>query len=134
MSWLSAMIVQTAGNIFGGHLATASGRASAIRVVADAFASPSATLSWFKFLGSNELAKRQLRLSRPFATKAMARYLNKDYHFSDRVRAIVTHYEFLAEQFHEESLCAIYFGTGLQLASFTGRSGTTYKIMLGTYS
>jgi uncharacterized protein VirK/YbjX len=134
MKWLAAMIVQTAGTIVGGHLATTRGRASAIRVVADALKNPGATLSWLKFLAGNKLAQRQLRLSKSFTTKAMGRYLNKNYQFSDRVRAIVTHYDFIAGSFHQDFLSEIYFGAGVQLADFAGRSGKRYKIVLGTYS
>src|SRR5689334_15411839 len=102
MKWLSAMIVQTAWTISSGHLATATGRASAIRVASDALTSPGATLSWVKFLRSNELAQKQLKLSKAFTTKAMgSKYLNKNYRYSDRVRSIVSHYEFLVDKFDE---------------------------------
>jgi uncharacterized protein VirK/YbjX len=64
----------------------------------------------------------------------MARYLNKHYSFRDRVRTIVSHYEFLAREFSQQSLACIYFGDSLLLADFFGRSGAHYTISLGTYS
>jgi uncharacterized protein VirK/YbjX len=46
----------------------------------------------------------------------------------------VSHYEFLTREFSQPSLTRIYFGDGLLLANFLGRSGAHYTISLGTYS
>src|SRR5262249_5375498 len=99
MRLLSAMVAQAAKIIFSGHLATPRGRASASSLLRQMLANPSASRRWFGFLQSNELARRQRRLFQPFIIKAMTKYLNKNYSFRDRVRTIVSHYEFLTREF-----------------------------------
>jgi uncharacterized protein VirK/YbjX len=134
MRLISAVAVQAARTIYSGHLATSDGRASASSLLRQMLTNPEASLCWFGFLQSNELARRQRHLSRPFITKAMTKYLNKNYSFKDRVRTIVSHYEFLTREFCQPSLTCIYFGGGLPLADFIGKSGAHYTISLGTYS
>jgi uncharacterized protein VirK/YbjX len=134
MRLLSTLAVQAAKTIYSGHLTTSGGRASASLLLRQMLANPRASLCWFGFLQSNELARRQRHLSQPFIIKALTKYLNRNYSFGDRVRTIVSHYEFLTREFCQKSLTRIYFGRGLVLANFLGRSGAYYTISLGTYS
>src|SRR5262249_61870008 len=68
-----------------------------------------------------------------FVVKPFRRYLNSDYKFPDRVRSLVSHYEFAVERFSSEQLEPIYFGAGLILAEFHGKSGVFYRVVLGTH-
>jgi uncharacterized protein VirK/YbjX len=137
MRLISAVALQAARTIFVGQGLglglDALVRVSAGSLLRQMLANPRVSFCWFAFLHSNELARRQRRASQPFVTKAMTTYLNKNYNFRDRVRTIVSHYEFLTREFCQPSLTCIYFGGGLLLAEFIGRSGANYTITLSTF-
>jgi uncharacterized protein VirK/YbjX len=56
------------------------------------------------------------------------------YTFHDRVRVLISHYEFLTQHFSSLDIDLIYEDNGLCLAEFIGKSGTFYRVVLGTYS
>jgi uncharacterized protein len=116
------------------HVRTSAGRARALKALSAPLRSPRASFRWIKFLRSNAFAQNMLHREPDFAVKPLLRYLNSTYQFADRVRALVSHYEFVTRQFSEGDLASIYFGPGLALAQFTGKSGISYRVILGTYS
>jgi len=98
-----------------------------------ALGSPTASFRWLSFLWSNQFAQLRLHCNPGFVVKPFRRYLNLDYKFPDRVRSLVSHYEFAVERFSSEQLESIYFGAGLILAEFHGKSGVFYRVVLGTH-
>lgn len=134
MRSLSTLIALTSTYIRQEHLRTLAGRSRALKALSAPLRSPRASLRWVMFLYRNKLARKLLRGNPHFAVRPLLKYLNSNYQFQDRVRTIVSHYEFVARQFSEMQLEAMYFGAGLSLAAFTGKSGTIYRVVLGTYS
>ena len=116
------------------HVLSATGRGKAFRALSAPFLNPSATVLWLQFLRTNDLARRLGHRDPQFLVKPLTRYLNVTYQFADRVRALISHYEFVRQQFTESDLEVIYFGAGITLAEFLGKSGTSYRVVLSTYS
>jgi len=99
-----------------------------------ALQSPKASFRWLRFLWSNQFAQLRLRHNPGFVVKPFKRYLNSNYKVPDRVRSLVSHYEFALERFSGGHLDSIYFGAGLILAEFPGKSGAFYRVLLGIHS
>jgi uncharacterized protein VirK/YbjX len=55
------------------------------------------------------------------------------YNFSDRVRTLLTHYEFLTKALSASQLNTIYFDGGLCLAEFDGKTGARYRLILSQF-
>src|SRR5262245_38051725 len=92
------------------------------KALSAALASPTASFRWLSFLWSNQFAQLRSRRNPGFVIKPFKRYLNENYKFPDRVRSLVSHYEFAVERFSSEQLESIHFGAGLILAEFNGRA------------
>ena len=105
----------------------------ALKALLDALRSPRAVFRWVEFLRSNKFAQVRCRRTPDFIVKPFKRYLNSNYQFPDRVRSLLCHYEFIAKRFCDTQLQSIYFGAGLTLAEFPGKSDTSYRIVLGTH-
>src|SRR5262249_14142296 len=99
-----------------------------------ALGSPTASFRWLSFFWSNQFAQLRLHRNPGFVVKPFKRYLNENYKFPDRVRSLVSHYEFAVERLSSEQLESIHFGAGLILAEFHGKSGVCYRVVLGTHS
>jgi hypothetical protein len=113
---------------------TAARSAGVLKCFSAPVRSPIATLHWIRCLCGNTLAKRLFHRKRDFLLKPLWEYLNRQYRFADRVRTLVSHYEFVVRQFTDAQIDAMYFGSGLVLAEFSGRSGGRYRVSLATYS
>lgn len=131
---LSTVLALGSAYIRRQHFLSASGRVKAAKALSAPFLSPGASLRWIQFLRSNSLAQKVVRRSPDFAVKPVLKYLNTDYQFADRVRTLTSHYDFVTRQFSATDVELIYFGGGLKLAEFCGSTGTSYKVILGTYS
>src|SRR5262245_13988382 len=73
-----------------------------------ALGSPTASFRWLSFLWSNQFAQLRLHYNPGFVLKPFKRYLNENYGFPDRVRSLVSHYEFAVERFSSEQLESIH--------------------------
>ena len=116
------------------HVLSPVGRARAFKALSAPLSNPKASISWTRFLRSNTLARRLVRETPDFAVKPLLKYLNMNYEFADKVRTLLSHYNFVTQEFSEEDIRAIYFGDGIDLAEFRGKSGTVYRVRLTTYA
>ena len=131
---VSSLVAMTSMYIRDEHLGTADGRIRALKALSAPIRSPRASFRWITFLRNNNLAKAQLARESDFAVKPLLKYLNLRYAFHDRVRVIVSHYDFVTRQFSASDIDLIYGGNGLCLAEFFGKSGAPYRVVLSTYS
>src|SRR5262249_6923992 len=95
------------------HLRTTAGHARVIKGLAVALRGPRSSLLWITLLFTNKLANTLLRHDGNFAAKPFGNYLNKQYEFDDRIRTIISHYEFVTNNFRVEFIDSIYFSSGL---------------------
>jgi uncharacterized protein VirK/YbjX len=132
--WKFSSLVAMASMIRDEHLRTPAGRIRALKALSAPIRSPSTCFRWITFLRNNNLAKKQLAREEHFAVKPLLKYLNLRYTFRDRVRVFISHYEFVTQYFSALDIDLIYGDNGLCLAEFLGKSGTSYRVVLGTYS
>ena len=114
----------------GGYFRSFKKSLLAMRAVALSVFMPHVSRKWVLFLRSDDFI-RQWVIQRPvFAFKPFGKYLNRQYRFSDRVTSLISHYQFVRDKIPDHQLNSIFFGDGLLLAEFLGKTGALYRLKL----
>ncbi|WP_342116681.1 DUF535 family protein [Pseudoduganella sp. OTU4001] len=102
---------------------------AAVKLHVRAMGAPRLTRGWLDLLNSDPCLRQLATLQPRLIHKIYRHWLSKRYCSQRRLSALADHYRFIVQQGLGEAVVEAASG-GLQLASFTGKSGANYTIEL----